>query len=301
MACCRLIRAPVIHEEVALALWEHLASEQTKDSTSGGSVADQGVDQEAWEKHVCACITEKKSHPKDGKSSPRDGYSKRMTWNRSRNRGSSLLSIAEETEPWKQPPSCVCCPGIPELDCRLPPDIMKEYGTLPGTRDDGIGQDSPKAGRGSVASKSTTCTSASRSTANSTSPLSSQSSPTSTSSAKSVSSPSKPRLSLRRSLSFIPALTRRTSYTKAPPSTLAQAEQPSTDTHKPSIPSAECPKPGKSAVTVGDMDEAIHRVSVTSLPPPYTKAREHGLPYMLFQGLVDKRPAGLGPKTRRTI
>lgn len=210
-ACCRLIRAPVIYEEVALTLWQHLASEQSRSASHGSGESRMGAEQEALEKEICAAVIEQ-CLPKQGKSSktgnnssPRKGHSKRKSWYWIKRRKSSLTRIVEAKEPVAQQPKCVMCSGRSELDCKLPADILKEYGILPGRRESWPVQGSPSSDRcNSAVSKNTTST------------LSQKTTLSSTGSSSIKSTQSSTRLSLRRSLSYVSGLARRTPHTKTP-------------------------------------------------------------------------------------
>jgi hypothetical protein len=101
-ACCGLVRVPVIHEEVALALWEYLAA---------GRGCDGGVDeQDEFERGVAALVERERGEP--GEVEERGG------------------------------PRCVLCTSSTGPECRLPADVVREFERAhrqrPGGSEDGV-------------------------------------------------------------------------------------------------------------------------------------------------------------------
>lgn len=88
--CGNLVRAPVIHQEVAERLWEFLVACQ------GRGHGEEPDEQEAFEREVVAALADEE---------------KRM---------------AEDGEPGASPPTpcCVFCEGRTGQTCQLPPDLL---------------------------------------------------------------------------------------------------------------------------------------------------------------------------------
>lgn len=93
-ACGSLVRAPVIHQEVAAQLWEDLAADH-------GMLHGAGPDeQELFERHIAATMSEEEDD----------------------------TAKAEAQRASRGIPCCVFCGGKSGQTCQLPPDIVNYYG-----------------------------------------------------------------------------------------------------------------------------------------------------------------------------
>lgn len=110
-ACCRLVRVPVIYEEIAIALWERLAED----------VAEEGKGAESDSFHSTNTVP-----PATDLPTPWTKTTSRHGTNIGR-RASNTTEIPEK-EAQEQPRRgfrCVLCTGCSELACRIPEEITK--------------------------------------------------------------------------------------------------------------------------------------------------------------------------------